>query len=511
MGSFKPKIAAWIVPALVLGMTVLLPGCSTSRPSGGVREIATTTTHDGMLRGTLDLSSGVNNEGAIFVEKVMPSKVTVGKPFEYTLHIINRTGCHFGNVLVSEKFPEKYEMLKAIPEPAKISGSEAEWTIGELGPKETRILTIRGTVQEISPVLACTRVTYVPMLCLGPETTVSGLKLTLTAPGQALLCDGITGKIKIENTGADLMEDIIISEALPEGLTTAEGKNSLEIRAGKLAGHETKTFDMKLKAQKAGSYTHKIRAVASNGLSISAAPVTTAVKQPTLKIAMSGPEKVFMTRDADFKITVENTGNADSANTMGNVKIPAGMKFVSASNGGTLSGDTVTWGLGVLIASKPLSLSLTCKGVASGPVQVVAAVKGVCCQEVSAAAKINVQGIPAVHFEVTDSEDPVRVGSLEKFHIVVTNQGSAPDTNVILKINFEKSFDYVSSTGPTQAKAESAKEIEFAVLPSVAPGQKVTWEIVAKATEEGDQRSYFSIKSDTLSRPVEKVESTRVY
>ena len=511
MDSLKQKIAAWIVPVLMLGMTVLLPGCSMSGSLGGVREITTTTTRDGMLRGTLDLSSGANDQGAIFVEKVMPSKVTVGKPFEYTLHITNRTGCHFGNVVVSEKFPDKYEMLKASPEPAKVSGNVAEWTVGELGPKATRVLTIRGTVQEVSPMLACTRVTYVPMLCLGPEATVSGLKLTLEAPGQAMVCDGITEKIKIENTGADLMGDINISQALPEGLTTVEGKNSLEIRAGKLAGHETKTFDMKLKAQKAGSYIHKVRAVASNGLSISAAPVTTVVKQPVLKIAMNGPEKVFMTRDADFKITVENTGNADSANTVAKVKIPAGMKFVSASNGGSLSEDHVAWTLGVLAAPKAVSLNLTCKSIASGPVQMVATAKGVCCQEVSTATKIDVQGIPAILLEEVDTEDPIKVGGVEKFRVTVTNQGSAPDTHIVLKINFEKNFDYISSSGPTQAKAESAKNIEFAPLASLAPGQKATWEILAKATEEGDHRASFNVKSDALGRSVEKVESTRVY
>jgi len=511
MDRFKQKIAVWAVPALVLGMAALFPGCSISRSSGGVREItATTTTRDGMLRGTLDLSSA-NSGGAIFVEKIMPSKVTVGKPFEYTLHITNRTQCRFGDVVVLEKFSEKYEMLKASPEPAKVSGNAAEWAVGELGPKAIRVLTIRGTVQEISPMLACTRVTYVPMLCLGPETTVSGLKLALEAPGQALLCDEIAGKIRIENTGADLMEDINISQTLPEGLTTVEGKNSLEVRAGKLAGHETKTFDIKLKAQKAGSYLQKIRAVASNGLSISAAPVTTIVKQPVLKIAMSGPEKVFMTRDADFKITVENAGNADSANTAVNVKVPAGMRFVSASNGGSLTGDSVVWNLGVLAAPKAVSLSLTCKGVASGPAQMAAAAKGVCCQEVSAAAKIDVQGIPAILLEEVDTEDPIKVGSVEKFRVVVTNQGSAPDGHIVLKINFEKNFDYVSSSGPTQAKAESAKAIEFAPLASLAPGQKATWEILAKATEEGDHRAFFNVKSDALDRSVEKVESTRVY
>jgi hypothetical protein len=511
MSSFKPKIAAWIVPALVLGLTGLLPGSFMPCAFGKSREITKTTIRDGMIRGTLDLSSGASGEGTLLIEKVMPSKVTVGKPFEYTLHITNRTGCPFADVVLREKFPDKYEMLKASPEPAKVSGGTAEWVVGELGPKETRVFTIQGTAQEISPMLACTRATYVPMLCVGPETTASGLKLTLEAPDQATVCDGIAEKIKIENTGAEPMEDINISQALPEGLTTAEGKNALEIRAGKLAGHERKTFDVKLKAQKAGSYLHKVRAVASNGLSISAAPVTTVVKQPALKIAMSGPEKIFMTRDADFKITVENTGNADTADTAVSVKVPAGMKFVSASSGGALSGESVIWALGTLAAPKPVSLSLTCKGLASGPVQMVATAKGVCCQEVSATAKIDIQGIPAILLEEVDAEDPIKVGGVEKFRVTVTNQGSAPDAHIVLKVNLEKNFDYASSSGPTQAKAESAKSIEFAPLASLAPGQKAAWEVLAKAVEEGDHRATFQVKSDALDRPVEKVESTRVY
>ena len=509
MKRFKQKIAGRIVPVFMLGMVALLPGCAMSHSSGGLQTLIVTP--DGMLHGTLDLSAGTNAEDAILIEKVMPSKVTIGKPFEYVLLITNRTDCRLSDVVVSEKFPEKYEMLKASPEPEKVSGRTAEWTVGELGPKETRLLTIRGTAQELSSMVACTKVTYVPMLCLGPETTVSGLRLTLEAPGQTLLCDGIAEKIKIENTGTDLMENIKISQVLPEGLTTTEGKNSLEIRAGKLAGNEKKTFDVKLKAQKAGSYIHKVRALASNGLSISAPFVTTIVKRPALKIAMSGPEKVFMTRDADFKITVENIGNADSAKTAVVAKIPAGMKFVSASNGGSLSGDSVVWALGVLAPPQAVSLSMTFKSIASGSVQLAATAKGACCQEVSTTAKINVQGIPAILLEAIDTEDPIQVGSMEKFRVIVTNQGSAPDTHIILKVDFEKNFDYVSSSGPTQAKAESAKGIEFAPLAILAPGQKATWEILAKATEEGDHRASFHVKSDALSRSVEKVESTRVY
>ena len=508
MTRFRRDHTVWIVPAFLLGMIVFLPGCSVAH-QGGVQKTAAV--RDGMLHGTLNLSPGTNTEGAILVEKIMPSKVTVGKPFEYVLRVSNQTDCHFSDVVVSEKFPEKYEMQKASPEPLKVSGRTAEWAVGNLAPQETRLLTILGVAQEMGPMLSCTKVTYAPMLCLGPVTTVSGLKLTLEAPGQTVLCDGIAEKIKIENTGPDLMEGIMISQALPEGLTTAEGKTLLEVRADKLAGSEKKVFDVKLKAQKAGSYSHKVRAVASNGLSISAASVTTVVKQPVLKLAMSGPGKVFMTRDADFKITVENAGNADSAGTTVAVKIPAGMKFVSATNGGSAAGDHVVWAMGVLALQKPVSFGVIFKSTASGPVQLAATAKGSCCKEVSAAAKVDVEGIPAILLEAVDTEDPIQVGRTEKFRVVVTNQGSAPDAHIILKIDFEKNFDYVSSSGPTQAKAESAKSIEFAPLSSLAAGQKATWEIVAKATEEGDHRASFHVRSDSMSRPVEKVESTKVY
>ena len=509
MSGSKLKNPGSILLTLFLGMIVLLPGCAVSRPLEGPRSI--TVTREGMLRGTLDPSSGMDAGGSIMVEKITPAKVTVGKPYEYVLRVINRVDCHFTDVVISEKFPEKYELLKASPDPAKTSGRTAEWTIGELGPKETRLFTIRGIAQEMTPMSACTRVTYTPMLCLGPETTASGLKLTMEAPVLAVLCDGIPEKIKIENTGADLLESIKISQALPEGLTTAEGKNLLEVRAEKLAGNGSKVFAVKLKVQKAGSYTHKVKALASNGLSISATAVTTVVTQPALKISVSGPEKVFMTRDADFKITVENAGNADAVSTEVSAKIPAGLKFVSATNGGAVKEDRIIWTLGTLAVQKTVSLGVILKGIATGPVQLAVTAKGACCQEVSAMGKMNVQGIPAILLDAVDTEDPIQVGKMEKFRVVVTNQGTAPDSHIVLKIDFEKNFDYVSSSGPTQAKAESSKAVEFASLVSLAPGQKATWEIVAKATDEGDHRASIHVKSDSIERPVEKIESTRVY
>ena len=119
--------------------------------------------------------------------------------------------------------------------------------------------------------------------------------------------------------------------------------------------------------------------------------------------------------------------------------------------------------------------------------------------------------MPAILLEVVDTEDPIQVGGTEKFYVTVTNQGNAADSNIVVKMSFEKNFDYVSSSGPTVGTSEDVKSVTFAPLASLAPGQKATWEVVAKASEEGDHRTSVKLTSDVLSRSVDETESTHVY
>jgi hypothetical protein len=116
-----------------------------------------------------------------------------------------------------------------------------------------------------------------------------------------------------------------------------------------------------------------------------------------------------------------------------------------------------------------------------------------------------------VLLEVIDTEDPVQVGNRETFYVTVTNQGSAPDMNIVIKVGFEDQFDYVASAGPTQAVSAEAKAVTFAPLASLAPGQKATWEITAKASAEGDHRTSVKLASDAIQRSVDETEATRVY
>jgi len=146
-----------------------------------------------------------------------------------------------------------------------------------------------------------------------------------------------------------------------------------------------------------------------------------------------------------------------------------------------------------------------------GSAQSTAAAQGYCCEQASSMAKTEVQGIPALLLEAIDVEDPIAVGGMETYHITVTNQGSAPDRNVVVEVNFEEEFDIASQKGPTSAKISKPKTVQFEPLASLAPGQKATWTVTAKAVKAGDHRTAIKLTSSEFDRPIEETESTRAY
>jgi len=501
------KLMSVLALLLVVGTAFVLSGCATCCGETKSKPAST----GGTLRGSMGCDDCEKSSSPLHIDKEMPNQVVIGKPYSYTIKVSNVSECVLEDVVVTERISEKYEMESAAPQPSKTEGRVAMWDLGYLEPKETKVITITGSASDASATKACTKGDYSPVLCLGPEAISPNLKLVLEAPSQALVCDVIPVKLTVTNSGTGYANGVTVTQALPKGLMTTDGKTSVTINVGDLAGGASKVFTLNLKAQESGSYANKASAAASNGLAASSESVATEVKQPVLKVEVEGPSKIFVTKNAEYKVSVQNAGNADATSATVMTTIPSGMQFVSASNGGTTSGNSVVWNLGTLGAGKQVSLSTTFKAVTGGSGQSVATAKGYCCQEASAAAKSDVQGIPAILLEVIDTEDPIQVGGMEKLYVTVTNQGSAPDNNIVVKVNFEENLDYVAAAGPTQGKSGDVKSVEFAPLASLGAGQKATWEVTAKAASEGDHRTTVIMTSDAISRPVQETEATRIY
>ena len=74
------------------------------------------------------------------------------------------------------------------------------------------------------------------------------------------------------------------------------------------------------------------------------------VGQPTLTVSKSAPASVATGSTLTYTITYGNTGTQNAANVVIRDTVPTGTTFVSATNGGTLSGGVVTWNVGTVNA-----------------------------------------------------------------------------------------------------------------------------------------------------------------
>jgi uncharacterized repeat protein (TIGR01451 family) len=111
---------------------------------------------------------------------------------------------------------------------------------------------------------------------------------------------------------------------------------------------------------------------------------------------------------------------------------------------------------------------------------------------------------------VVDVSDPIAVGQNETYVITVTNQGTAPDTNIRVTATLEESMGFVSASGPTNG-ALAGDRVVFEPLQTLAPKASATWRVVVKALEPADARFMVLMNSSNLGRDVGETEATNFY
>ncbi len=454
--------------------------------------------------------SGHAEHAALLVERMYPSEVVAGAPFEYMIKATNVSPTTVDNIVIDEVLPGGFTMTSSTPEGTRRDGGVVSFNLGALSPGQHKTITIKGTAGGAGTIEACARVYYTLPVCQTINVVSPALAVTKTAPAEVLFCDTIPVKITVTNTGTGVAKNVVVKDELPAGLKTVDGKSVVEMAAGDLGSGQSKEFTLNLKADKTGSFKNSASAASANGLSAKSGETTTVVRQPVLAITKKGPAKLFAGRPVTFEITVSNKGDAAAANTVIDDPVPAGATFVSATDGGKLVGNSVQWAVGSLAAGASKTVSVTMNVPSIGTIKNVAMAKATCADQVSAEAGTEFAGIPAILLEVVDSPDPVEVGGNTTYTIVATNQGSLADTNIKIVCTLEDQMGYVSSAGATAATV-NGKTITFAPLASLAPGAKATWTVVVKANADGSVRFGTTMTSDQLTRPVQETEATNFY
>ncbi len=228
-----------------------------------------------------------------------------------------------------------------------------------------------------------------------------------------------------------------------------------------------------------------------------------------LTLNCTAPAEILAGRPLEVCLSLRNGGDGPAAATTATLTLPEGVRVVRTTEDGIAEPGRVTWNISSLApaATRQVCATLGMRQPASLEFTASAANNG---RSVQSSCATRVLGVPAILLEVVDMEDPVEVGKEIIYEIRVTNQGTAPGTNIRVACMLPGSEEFVSGGGPTSVHAQG-RHLTTDPLPKLDAKSEATWRLVVKALKADDARFRAELSSDQFATPIEETEATQLY
>ncbi len=212
-------------------------------------------------------------------------------------------------------------------------------------------------------------------------------------------------------------------------------------------------------------------------------------KSAILDLAVSGSAQIGLLANASFTLSVTNTGNFDATGTQLTATLPAGMAFVSATEGGTESSSVVTWDLGTIAIGGTKAVELVVQGTRVGEQMITynaVSAEGLSDEDTTATEVIR-GGL-----EVTKTGPAqVEIGSEATYSIVVKGTGTGASTGIQVVDTIPAGMSFVSST-PDGAVTGDQLVVN---LGTRNPFEESTVTVVLRADQKGDWTNAVTVTS----------------
>ena len=443
------------------------------------------------------------------VEKVVPQEIQVGKPTTFDIKVVNRGNVTAYDVRVKDEIPYGTRLLSTKPAAQSVQGGVV-WDLGHFEPGQEKFVEVRLMPEAEGEVGSVASVTFATRASARTLATRPLLKIDASSVGQVMIGDQIQVDITVANLGSGIARDVVLFETLPGELRHPAGAD-LEFAVGDLAPKESRKINLVMTAARAGVVKNVLSARGEGSLAAEA-NFEFEIIAPQLSVAISGPRRRYLERQATYTVKVANPGTAAAQDIELVSRLPRAMQFVSANNAGHYDASThaVYWSLQELPEGEQGQVQLVTLPTEAGDhtLRVESTARGELSD--SSEETVRVEGLSALFFEVVDLEDPVEVGRDTAYEIRVLNQGTKVARNIIVAALLPDDLKPLSTEGPTQGSIQG-NQVVFQPLPRLAPKADTTFTVRAQGVHPGDQRVQVQIQSDDLKTPVTKEESTKVY
>lgn len=407
---------------------------------------------------------------------------------------------------VTTHLPEGVTYVKSEPA-AKVEGRKVTWTYGPIKKGECRPGKIWVKCNCEGEQCACfcataTPVRFCSLLCAKPI-------LVCEKCGPAEVCPGdpVHYVITVTNRGSCAADQVVVTDNIPDGLEASNCQRTMTFQLGSIQPCETKKVNLCVTAVKRGKVCNTVVVTSCNADTVKC-QACTCVCCCDIALAKVGPKEQTIGKNADYQITVTNTGDKLLTDVIVTDVAPSSTSIVAA-NGATINGNQAIWKLREMKPGEKVSFTITLTTCVPGCFTNRVGVTT--CQNCNACAEFTTlwKGRPALNVCMEASDNPICIGDPTSYSIVVENQGSDSDSNVKVVVRFPKEIVPVAALGDTPGTI-SGQTVTFAPVSNLSPRQKLNLRVDARGKESGDGRVVVEVSSDSIKTPIMQQDSTIV-
>jgi uncharacterized repeat protein (TIGR01451 family) len=469
----------------------------------------------------------------------------------------------------SQKKQKRQKQKKQNPKQAQsesaglTSSGDGTWTIGVLGPGQSKTLVVKASAEQEGPAMTCLTVkSFQPAICLMTEVVKPEIQITKNAPKQAPLCEPFEIEYVITNPGTGDIDAFTLRDPLPEGLRLIDEEQKIAYKVDGLKAGDTRSFIARVVADRPGDYRSRAEAVAGEDLQARSAEVGTKVVAADLAVQIEGPTQTYVNRNLTYTAFVRNAGDAPARDARLTLRLPqqnmrlvdigsvrtsdrqfqtraknqptnapeaeplGAEKAANAAEQKKAAGndeqnspqlaDARTIELGDLAPGETRQVGFVVRATEADTFPVQAAATSVCGEnkenraQAVAQTQVEVLSLAALAIGVADEQDPVPVGKQVTYLVSVVNEGTAADQNVKVTAKLPPSLEFVQADGQSEVTNEGGN-LTFAPVETLEPGAKAEWRVVVKAKEPGNVRFEMDVTSDKSADNVTAEEPTTLF
>ena len=433
-----------------------------------------------------------------------PSMCMLGD--QYPLEFDVRACDDVCDATVTTHLPDGVSYVRSQPE-AKVEGNKVTWTYGPLKKGECRPGKIWVKCNCEGEQCACfcataTPVRFCSLLCAKPVLTCEKC-----GPAEACPGDPVNYTITVTNRGSCTAEDVVVTDNIPDGLEHSRCQRTLTFKLGCLEPCQTKKVNVCLTAVKRGRVCNTAVVTACNADTVSCQACTVICKE-CIELTKVGPKEQQIGKNADYQITVSNTGDKPLTEVIVTDVAPGATSIVAA-NGATINGNQAVWRLREMKPGEKVTFTITLTTCTPGCFTNKVGVTD--CQGCSACAEAQHTGedVLLLNVCICDTDDPICIGEPQATASRVVNQGSEADSNVVVTVRFPKEIIPVGATGDT-AGTVSGQVVTFAPVNNLSPRQTLKFRVDARLKNLVMHVLYVEVSSDSIKTPIMQQESTIV-